>query len=364
MYPDLEFIKTCLNGLRTRLDKVATSYVDSLADKQPKGDYIVSPDTAEVGQALVIKGVDDDGKPTEWTAMDMPTQKCYGIPILLEQGNAILKSNADFESVFELVGSGTLVYLYDHSFSYFFVRGIFSDRMEFDGSNGQDTITITWHSSDEDILAVSFRHELPTPSSTDEGLVPIVQSNGQYQLQSLIINNITGLEAALAKKAATEDIIVKKLSTLDDLKTDANKPVFVIMGEGTFGAELGLSTRDFPALALLSDVETSDQQDFTLHMNDGNVWSGVLDTGGIVSMTELDSGKDGVSPTVTVSRNADDTGAVISAVNADGTTSEVEVQDGAAYILTDTDKAEIAEQAAGLIDTALLAAIGSGEVTV
>lgn len=33
---------------------------------------------------------------------------------------------------------------------------------------------------------------------------------------------------------------------------------------------------------------------------------------------------------------------------------------GKDYVLTETDKAEIAQQAAGLVDTALLSAIGSG----
>lgn len=42
----------------------------------------------------------------------------------------------------------------------------------------------------------------------------------------------------------------------------------------------------------------------------------------------LPAGPSGKSPTVTVSRNADDTGAVISAANADGSTSTVEVLDG------------------------------------
>lgn len=97
----------------------------------------------------------------------------------------------------------------------------------------------------------------------------------------------------------------------------------------------------------------------TPHIGDnGNWYIGTTDTG--VSA----KGQDGTSPTVTVSRNAAGTGAVISVVNADGTASKAEVLDGADYVLTETDKAEIAEQAAEQVDTALLTIIGSGEVTV
>lgn len=35
------------------------------------GDYIPVPSTAEVGQTIVVKAVDEDGKPTEWEAVDM-----------------------------------------------------------------------------------------------------------------------------------------------------------------------------------------------------------------------------------------------------------------------------------------------------
>lgn len=34
-------------------------------------DYVPSPDTAEVGQTIVVKAVDDSGKPTEWGATDL-----------------------------------------------------------------------------------------------------------------------------------------------------------------------------------------------------------------------------------------------------------------------------------------------------
>lgn len=34
------------------------------------GDYIPVPSTAEVGQTIVVKAVDENGKPTEWEAVD------------------------------------------------------------------------------------------------------------------------------------------------------------------------------------------------------------------------------------------------------------------------------------------------------
>lgn len=36
------------------------------------GDYIPTPATAEIGQTIVVKAVDDSGKPTEWEAADFP----------------------------------------------------------------------------------------------------------------------------------------------------------------------------------------------------------------------------------------------------------------------------------------------------
>lgn len=37
------------------------------------GDYIPVPSTAEVGQTIVVKAVDENGKPTAWEAVDMPS---------------------------------------------------------------------------------------------------------------------------------------------------------------------------------------------------------------------------------------------------------------------------------------------------
>ena len=49
-------------GLESEIIKVETP-----------GDYIPVPSIAEVGQTIVVKAVDDKGKPTEWKAVDMPS---------------------------------------------------------------------------------------------------------------------------------------------------------------------------------------------------------------------------------------------------------------------------------------------------
>lgn len=38
-------------------------------------EYIPSPAAATVGQTIVVKAVDEDGKPTEWEAIDLPTSR-------------------------------------------------------------------------------------------------------------------------------------------------------------------------------------------------------------------------------------------------------------------------------------------------
>lgn len=40
-------------------------------------DYIPSPDTAEVGQTMVVKAVDENGKPTQWEVADLPTNTTF-----------------------------------------------------------------------------------------------------------------------------------------------------------------------------------------------------------------------------------------------------------------------------------------------
>ena len=37
------------------------------------GDYIPNPSTASVGQTIVVKSVNENGQPTEWEAVDIPT---------------------------------------------------------------------------------------------------------------------------------------------------------------------------------------------------------------------------------------------------------------------------------------------------
>ena len=46
-------------------------YVKSMIDSA--GECIPAPATAEVGQAIVVKAVDENGKPTEWEAADIPS---------------------------------------------------------------------------------------------------------------------------------------------------------------------------------------------------------------------------------------------------------------------------------------------------
>ena len=58
------------------------------------------------------------------------------------------------------------------------------------------------------------------------------------------------------------------------------------------------------------------------------------------------------------------TNAVRTALTEAKESGEFDGKDGNDYILTETDKTEIAQQAANLIDTALLSIIGTGEVTV
>lgn len=41
------------------------------------GDYIPVPSTAEVGQTIVVKAVDENGKPTAWEAVDLPNNEKF-----------------------------------------------------------------------------------------------------------------------------------------------------------------------------------------------------------------------------------------------------------------------------------------------
>ena len=71
MFPDLEFIKTCLNGLRSRIEKVEKSISQALVKA---GEAIPIPKTASVGQTVVVKTIDENGKPTEWEPATLPEQ--------------------------------------------------------------------------------------------------------------------------------------------------------------------------------------------------------------------------------------------------------------------------------------------------
>lgn len=51
------------------LEVVATGKADK---EHTHEEYIVSPNTAAVGQTVVVKAVDESGKPTEWEAIDLP----------------------------------------------------------------------------------------------------------------------------------------------------------------------------------------------------------------------------------------------------------------------------------------------------
>lgn len=66
--------ETTLARLFARLKAALSGYakqseVDELSEAI--GDKIPSPDVAEVGQVIAVKAVDENGKPTEWEAVDM-----------------------------------------------------------------------------------------------------------------------------------------------------------------------------------------------------------------------------------------------------------------------------------------------------
>ena len=53
-----------------------------------RGDYIQTPETATVGQTIVVKSVDTSGKPTKWQAVDMPSGGSDGVtPTIGNNGN-------------------------------------------------------------------------------------------------------------------------------------------------------------------------------------------------------------------------------------------------------------------------------------
>lgn len=59
-------------------------------DEKYLPDGIAKADTAEVGQTIVVKSVDENGKPTEWEAADLPTNYRLIKRIMLEEETATI----------------------------------------------------------------------------------------------------------------------------------------------------------------------------------------------------------------------------------------------------------------------------------
>lgn len=60
-------------------------------------DFISTPPTAEVGQTIVVKAVDESGKPTEWEAVDLPSGGASQNRLLAELTITESVSNITFE---------------------------------------------------------------------------------------------------------------------------------------------------------------------------------------------------------------------------------------------------------------------------
>ena len=79
------------------------------------GDYIPAPATAEVGQTIVVKAVDENGKPTEWEAADMPGA-VYNQFTLTEPVSSVefsLDGATEFSIAFKVpVTEGNMTYCY------------------------------------------------------------------------------------------------------------------------------------------------------------------------------------------------------------------------------------------------------------
>lgn len=63
------------------------------------------PETAEVGQTIVVKAVDENGKPTEWECADFPEGSSGGWKILTDQTTTedVASLTATFDEVSEIV---------------------------------------------------------------------------------------------------------------------------------------------------------------------------------------------------------------------------------------------------------------------
>lgn len=53
-------------------EKIKIGLESEIIKVETPGDYIPVPSIAEVGQTIVVKEVDENGKPTAWEAVDMP----------------------------------------------------------------------------------------------------------------------------------------------------------------------------------------------------------------------------------------------------------------------------------------------------
>jgi len=71
------------------------------------GNYIPVPQTATVGQTIVVKTVDESGKPTEWEAVDAASGGYKTIEITMVDG--VCTANITFEELAEAWDSRTLL---------------------------------------------------------------------------------------------------------------------------------------------------------------------------------------------------------------------------------------------------------------
>ena len=122
---------------------------------------------------------------------------------------------------------------------------------------------------------------------------------------------------------------------------------------GEFDGETGVGIANIKRTATDGLVDT-----YTVTFTDGSATSFSLTNG-----ADGKDGNDGFSPLFAVT--AIEGGHKVTVTDANGETSFVVMdgskgENGSDYVLTDTDKTEIAEQAAALIDTTLASIIGTG----
>lgn len=61
------------DGATMRLPSTAIKSDDSYTKEECDEKFITKPSTAEVGQTIVVKAIDENGAPTEWEAADFPS---------------------------------------------------------------------------------------------------------------------------------------------------------------------------------------------------------------------------------------------------------------------------------------------------